>query len=139
MSNTYKIGPEKWSSCTGRYDTKDELLVGCKIHHFPCIKCGNLFSTNYSNGEDLRRKRMCFSCDFWDQYEKTQHLDTHAIIDGLHYVICSEDKGVFRGFGGRLFKILFNDGREVVTTNLWHQGTIPPHFRKRMPDNAKFM
>ena len=35
--------------------------------------------------------------------------------------------------------IRFTDGREVITHNLWHQGTIPKHFRARLPDNAVFV
>jgi hypothetical protein len=45
----------------------------------------------------------------------------------------------WKGFGGRKFIILFEDGRKVITTNLWSQGEIPKSFREDLPNNAKFI
>lgn len=41
--------------------------------------------------------------------------------------------------GGRKFHIQMHDGQVIETTELWHQGTIPEHFRERLPDNANFL
>lgn len=44
----------------------------------------------------------------------------------------------FRGFCGRRFDIELFDGRTVTTTNLWEVGTVPPKWRDRWPDTARF-
>lgn len=60
-------------------------------------------------------------------------------VGGKHYQIAPEKQSGMRGFGGAKFLIRFFDGRSVETTNLWSQGTIPEHFRSRLPDNAEFL
>ena len=64
---------------------------------------------------------------------------TTVRVDGDHYICCPNTNAYFKGFGGREFKILFDDGRKVVSQNLWHQGNIPESHRKRLPNNAKFL
>ena len=85
---------------------------------------------------------MCFSCDFWrERYEYDQsHPGEGLVIDGTHYYIEDENSNsAFRGFGGAKFIIQYNDGRVVKTTNLWCQGEVPPEWRDKFPDNAKFL
>jgi len=86
----------------------------------------------------------CFDCSFWlkKQYLAEEDKKRQTIVDGSHYMfmISSEDEHlIFRGFGGREFNILFHDGREVRTSNLWSQGKIPEEFRHLFPDNARFI
>lgn len=86
-------------------------------------------------------ERALFIRKFWlDLVDKRFRLD-HVRIDGEHYVICNEfpPAGSFRGHSGRKFTIRFNDGREVTTTNLWAQGTVPAEFKDDLPDNARFI
>jgi hypothetical protein len=67
-------------------------------------------------------------------------LARRVVVDGEHYLICDETaSAVMRGFGGHPFGIEFFDGRRVTTRNLWHQGTVPPQYRDRYPDNARFV
>jgi len=62
------------------------------------------------------------------------------IIDGEHYRVGDGREGGIRGYDGREFRIAFFDDREtIVTTNLWHQGTVPPSFRAVLPNNATFI
>lgn len=63
-----------------------------------------------------------------------------AIIDGQIYTIGEEPREGRRGLGmgGRQFTIDFFDGRSVVTHNLWAGDIIPPKWRDKFPDNAKF-
>ncbi|MEV0617635.1 hypothetical protein AB0I81_30240 [Nonomuraea sp. NPDC050404] len=61
-----------------------------------------------------------------------------VVVDGDHYAI-GDDTGGFRGHGGRRFDIEWFDGRKTTTRNLWHQGEIPPEWRHRYPDNARFV
>jgi hypothetical protein len=63
-----------------------------------------------------------------------------VVVDGVHYMLGDDKPGdAFKGFAGRRFDIEFFDGRKVTTRDLWHQGTIPPKWRKRYPDNARFV
>ena len=90
--------------------------------------------------DKLIKRQLCFKCNFWiEKVDLVNHPDS-VRVDGSHYWINPERlrPGAFRGFGGKQFIIIFNNGRRVTTTNLWHQGTIPPRFKDRLPDNAKF-
>lgn len=98
-----------------------------------CKKCSGKIEENYSR----LLPGMCFTCTFWT--EQAQDQRDAVRIDGWHYRI-GEDKGnVFRGHGGKRFTIKFYDGRIVNTSNLWHQGKIPEHFRAELPNNAEFV
>ena len=89
----------------------------------------------------------CFVQYFWDEKVKAFNKKTEvnspipAIINGTHYMVHPDVPGKtpFRGFGGREFKIRFNDGKEIVTHNLWCQGDIPESHRDKLPDNAVFL
>lgn len=65
-----------------------------------------------------------------------------VVVGGEHYLL-GDDKPdypkAFKGFGGRRFAIEFFDGRKVTTHDLWHQGVVPPKWRERYPDNARFV
>lgn len=83
-------------------------------------------------------KGFCFTCDFWQEKVEMKDRAEVARIDGKHFIVGPEDAGPFRGFGGAKFRIAFDDGRRLVTTNLWFQGEIPPNFREKLPDNARW-
>lgn len=88
-------------------------------------------------------KRISHGDSFWGPggYIEKENIPARKIarIDGHHYVIEEDDNsGGFQGMGGRAFTIVFDDGREVVTRNLWSQGHVPPKWRERHPDNAHF-
>ena len=81
----------------------------------------------------------CFNRNFWleiiDEAKKDKYL--HPVMDGTCYCICDENsKSSFRGFGGALFYITFNDGHMVATTNLWSNGSVDLRFKDQLPDNA---
>ena len=80
----------------------------------------------------------CFRMNFWN--EIVAEKENHVFIDGKSYSIAPEDDdSPFRGCSGRHFKIKFDDGKIVETTNLWCQGEIPEEFRDILKDNAKFI
>lgn len=60
-------------------------------------------------------------------------------IEGNHYTVGDENAKGMRGFGGVKFRIKFNDGTVVTTTNLWHQGKIPTPLQNELPNNAIFV
>jgi hypothetical protein len=62
-----------------------------------------------------------------------------VVVNGDHYYLGDDKPGGFKGFGGHRWEIEFFDGRKVITHDLWHQGTVPPKWRERYPDNAKFI
>lgn len=81
-------------------------------------------------------KRMfCDSCSFW--ISKAEKRDEPHIVraNGQQYAI-HPDSETEKGFAGRKFKIRFNDGREVETHNLWHQGRIPQLWAPVLRNNA---
>lgn len=80
--------------------------------------------------------------DFWGPGGLRDRDDParRVVIDGQHYLLGEERPGqTGDGFGGARFDIEFRDGRRVTTRNLWHQGAIPPRWRWRYPDNARFV
>lgn len=105
-----------------------------------CKYCGEI---NKHTHDHITKPGECFLCWFWKRnYEADQkEPSSFAIIDGHHYRIEGEakDMGDFRGFAGRRFVIQFNDGRNVITTNLWSQGEISSYWKTKMPDNAVFV
>lgn len=109
--------------------------------HVTCKECGKVDHLRWIGGtaKQMKERQLCFSCNYWqDRVERVGHPD-QAIIDGVVYQV--GEKNVpggpwMRGYGGQQFHILFNDGRDVVTTNLWCNGKVPERFRGRLPDNA---
>jgi len=101
-----------------------------------CNECGKVgYSTSFMDGSTKRKMDelgVCFDCAFWTL--QSQRKD-QVVIDGCMYSIGSGGNG---GMGGRRFDIKIN-GKETTTNDLWHQGTIPYHFKERMPDNAEFL
>lgn len=103
-----------------------------------CKICGKEFQKSPYRTEICSTE--CFKVDFWN---KT--LDNSAvIIDGNCYHIgpenqYSQDKSTheFCGHCGEEFNIQFNDGRIILTHNLWHNGEIPKE--RNIKDNAKFI
>lgn len=134
----------RWNSISGRYETRESLIEKLGIPSNPCGICHTPFSTRYMREvkETLIKRNLCFNCNFWYEYALVKDNPTHAIIAGNHYIIGSEEEDTplkWRGHYGAYFKIRFNDGREIETTNLWHQGKIPQRFKEKLPDNAVFI
>lgn len=108
-----------------------------------CRECGEVLYDRWV--EDVKQRvlaeKLCHTCLFWSDYATTASDPTHLVVKGYHYVIAPDQPKGYRGFtghGGAEFIIKFNDGREVVSRNLWAQGNVPAHFRDRLPDNAVF-
>ena len=75
---------------------------------------------------------------FWDEKETMKDNPRIVRAEGEQYYIGAKGKkqGTYKGYGGAKWRIEFKDGRVVETDNLWSNGTIPPAYRERMPDNA---
>jgi len=99
-----------------------------------CIICNKeIEKSKYSNA--ILCSSECFHIDFWNSKVEIKNDPNSVRENGTQYYIGTPD-GSFKGFGGRRFKITFNDGRVVKTDCLWHNGEIPDEFKDRLPDNA---
>jgi len=112
-----------------------------------CSYCGEhdrLYWTEHVR-KKLIAQQACHGCGFWLDHARRDLIDVadkyrHVITaDWGHYIIGSEEGGRFRGFGGARFTVEWfdKDRPATVTTNLWHQGTIPEHMRHRFEVNAE--
>lgn len=104
-----------------------------------CRECGKRKGVNTLEKDRLLAVQLCFTCDFWRGYERVKDDPRVVRVGGDHYFVEPDSTSWPLGFGGRRWSVEFFDGRRVVTKNLWHQGTIPEHFRERLPDNARFV
>lgn len=140
----FLVDPVSWpntigysSMSGGRYETEEECRKGEGIPDEPCVECGSLFSTRYIEEvkQKLLKANMCHHCDHFLGLIGRKH---GLRIGGQHYMGRAGEKG--DGCGGRTFRIrMLETGEEFETSNLWHQGRIPTHFRDRLPDNAVFV
>lgn len=105
-----------------------------------CEVCGKEFEKSHW-GEPFNNicSSECFGKKIWIDRIKDRDDPHSVIVDHTAYWIGNEnDKSSFKGFGGALWKIKFNDGRYVESTNLWHNGTILEEYWNDLPDNAVF-
>ena len=107
-----------------------------------CRICGKEFEKSkwYKPYHDICSSE-CYVDNFWQ--EIINEKDYHVIVDGVCYYydpnkIINTNLPQYNSYAGRIFKILFNDGRIVLTNNLWCNGDIPEKFREQLPDNAVF-
>jgi len=112
-----------------------------------CTKCEKEECNPQRFGKCAERDLMveygyCFNCAFWTRISQREGGTQFPIIDGHAFSIGPEYKGsrAHKGMGGRKFVIkFFHQKQPIITTNLWSQGEIPPHFREEIPNNAEFI
>lgn len=87
--------------------------------------------------------------EFWEM--QLGDRSNALVINGKHYRIGSSNGRTvagFKGFGGRKFKIQMLPGplgygdtemEPFDVDDLWFQGQIPPKWRDRLPDTARFV
>lgn len=116
--------------------------------NFICKECGlskeelapvNLNGRLYKSFVSNAANNICQGCYYWLRlYESNCINNKHVIINNNCYYL-GDEISYEKGFGGKKFIIGFMDGRLIETTNLWHNGIVPMHFRDRIKDNAKFL
>jgi hypothetical protein len=107
-----------------------------------CKECGMLEELHWDTktNEKMNRLSLCFHCNFWQEYVEQKDNPRYHRIKGTHYVVSPETNGPdnWKGYSGR--KFIIKRGEEIITTtNLWCQGTIPDHFKDRLPDTSEFL
>jgi hypothetical protein len=135
-------------TCKGTDDEHYCKAAGCRTCDYAtviCHKCGQQDKCSFMEptGGRMKEHKLCFNCNFWIEIiEKYHSKGTSIIVKGSHYV----DGGHVQnprdrnglGFAGHMWTIK-KDGKTFFTNNLWHQGTIPEHFRDVLKDNAEFV
>lgn len=117
-----------------------------------CCECGKIEKARYMEPTrtEMVKQKLCFNCHFWlekVQWAKNGDItddENHCIrVGGAHFVANELITGRLPrfgvGFGGTLFRFFMKDGRTIESNNVWSQGTIPEHFRDRLPDNCTKM
>lgn len=111
-----------------------------------CSLCKKPYKNYYSGeiAEIMKEQDLCFTCALWTMHylEDMKGKRKYAIVNGNHYILepHTSDDPKLRGSYGVLTKFRFlEDGHIETCDNVWHQGTIPEHFRSIMPDNAEFV
>ena len=112
-----------------------------EVKPYRCTLCMATEEANYIGNKRMVEKKLCYTCNFWDEWLERRKEKAVVRVGGCHYFISPDSNKPGRGdrFSGQEFKIKFYDGRIVTTHNLWHLGEIPEHFREGMPDNAEFI
>lgn len=112
-----------------------------KVSH-ECVECGDRVRVGaWCNEEELKFFGLCLQCDHWVGllYPECRSVVTKD-HQGLHHYQIGEEPTdrhqPFLGFGGSEMVIDFFVGEQVISHNLWHQGTIPVHFHDRFQANA---
>lgn len=124
-----------------------------------CKICrGIIGSRGHFDAERLNEVGICPTCDFWIEKWQMRNNDNVVRVNGQHYMFGNhlQDARITQdttlemlaksmkkksglGMGGSSVIIRMNDGRVIITNDLWHQGTIPAHFKNVMPNNAEMV
>lgn len=119
---------------TSKISFKISLLKGEKC--IKCCICGKEIEKSQFLGVVLCSSE-CFHKKFWNDI--VNEKDEHLIINGECYYNETIPDGIYKGFGGRGFKIKKFDGTIIQTSNLWHQGTVPEEYKDLLPNNAEWI
>lgn len=103
-----------------------------------CIECGEEIDYVYIEevSAEMAANSMCFLDNYWRTQQTTERDRAFVTPNYNHYRIEDAEETRIRGFGGRTFKVHYLTGEEATTSNLWHQGVIPEHWRDRFPVTA---
>ena len=132
---------KRGGSCSHGYDSIKELKEDQEILNEVCSCCGGFIKARFTEPvrTKLIEKKLCFSCNHWDEIYQDIDNPDRFIIDGDSYHNVKKDT-CFKGFGGSLFKIKrYNTNEIIETRNLWHQGKVSIHLIDKIKNNACFL
>ena len=140
---------------------KHEFLTRVEVMTATCKVCGTKFNPRgHVDAERLKAVGIDATCDAWVTHWQDRNNENVVRVGGVHYMygnhlqdarITQDDtltsiaqrfaaktvKKQGLGMSGAVVIIRFNDGRVVITNDLWHQGDIPEVFKQALPDNAE--
>lgn len=108
-----------------------------------CVVCGKEIEKTTTEKDVMNLFQNCYECNFWHDHIYHRFDENVVRVGGSHYIIAPNEEAGIRGSYGQTYRIRFISGsmkgKEITTTNLWHQGVIPSRFRSIIPDNAEFI
>lgn len=119
-----------------------------KLWKWACVRCGGEGRNAFMEpiGTRMLEKRICHSCDYWEQFEQKLEREHRSmtIIAGHVYSPGNRTSGEFRGMAGRRFDIEYIEpsvhaGKRVTTFDLWSGGAMIDRLKEKYPDTAKFL
>lgn len=120
-----------------------EVPPGTDPLDYICFECGEITHPSYVGNDEigavLKKRGLCFIDDFWTRAYADYQAGKRVVVNGASYAVGPERAPNPKGHGGQKFRIQYQDGRLIETTNLWSQGSIPVRWRDRMADNAVFV
>lgn len=150
-----------------KYDIPNRVIVTnrkckvCAIKFYYGSGAGLVITSPKVTTNNHPDNNACSSCQFWTEVlSNDQAEDSHAVvINSEHYIYGNEVEGVKatpednltriyykikaqkkgQGMGGDPHVIRKADGEIIITTDLWHQGTVPASFAEVLPNNAEFV
>lgn len=105
---------------------------------YVCACCGEeVDSDGYVDyGPKMKQKQWCFSCVHWD--ETVDRPNVFRIGNELYSLGPAKVPSKYNGMSGRWFHIMFADGTDVKTCDLWSGGTVPERWISRIKRVAQF-
>lgn len=139
--------PMTWNAACAWVDEVSGLSDECGYEGPPfyCGDCGEreLLHWDDSFRNQLLAHRMCFSCNHLRKWSEAHSAnpDSMFVAGGERFTIAPDGERSLGtlGYGGARFVIERPDGQRIVTHNLWRQGEVPPGWRDRLPDTARFV
>lgn len=119
-----------------------------KLYKWICVRCGDEGRNTFMEpiGSRMLEKRICHSCDYWEQFEQKLEREHRGmtIIAGHVYSPGNRTSGEFRGMAGRRFDIEYIEpsthaGKRITTFDLWSGSAMPDSLKAKYPDTAKFL
>jgi len=113
-----------------------------------CKECGLPGELDWSPPypELMKQKQVCFGCLIWvekleaiergEQYYITNKWDCYSFGPEPAEQSWKNHKGGL-GYGGARFEFEMHEDQERrISHNVWYGGTVPEHFRSRLPINC---
>lgn len=112
-----------------------------------CKYCGREDSPkeyiNCAITQVMKNEKCCFNCAFWiNLLERKSNDPNWVIINGSSYTFNPSVKGnsFAKGSAGKKFYCRkLETGEVLVSDNVYHQGSVPEHFKSMFPDTAEFI
>lgn len=102
---------------------------------FLCKKCGVTDDASRWAGNTLV-PGFCHACSFWLRIIIDRNDPRRVFANGCAYFVAD----AFNTTGGmRMTFARLSDGLLIQSPNTWHNGAIPKHFRRVLPDTHKIV